>query len=173
MLPGLEGLAAVKLLRGAGIQTPILILTTKAGIDDRVEGLEAGADDYLVKPFAFAELLARIHALGRRRPLALSDMVLREGEIEMDLVSRAVRRAGRQIELLPREYQLLEVLLRNAGRIVTRTMLLERVWNYQFDPRTSIVETHMSRLRGKIDRGYATEMIRTVRGSGYMLSAPY
>lgn len=172
MLPGLDGLAIVKTIRGAGIRTPVLFLTTLGGIDDRVEGLEAGGDDYLVKPFAFAELLARINALARRPPMAEVETTLRVADLEIDLLKRTVRRAGRRIDLQPQEYRLLEYLMRHAEQIVTRTMLLENVWDFHFDPQTSVVETHISRLRGKVDRGFAVELIHTVRGSGYCLRAP-
>jgi two-component system OmpR family response regulator len=172
MLPGLDGLGVVKTVRGAGVKTPILFLTTLAGVGDRVEGLEAGGDDYLVKPFAFAELLARINALARRPPMAHVQTVLRVADLEMDLIGRKVRRAGQEIELQPREFRLLEYLMRNVGRMVTRTMLLENVWEFHFDPKTNIVETHISRLRSKIDRGFDAKLLETVRGSGYLLRAP-
>ena len=172
MLPGLDGLGIVKTVRGAGINAPILLLTTMGGVSDRVDGLEAGGDDYLVKPFAFAELLARVNALARRPPMATVATVLRVADLEMDLLKRTVTRQGRRIELQPQEFKLLEYLLRHAGRVVTRTMLLENVWEFHFDPTTNVVETHVSRLRGKIDRGFAAELIRTVRGSGYCLRAP-
>ena len=171
-LPGLDGLGVVKTVRGAGVKTPILFLTTMAGVGDRVEGLEAGADDYLVKPFAFAELLARVDALARRPPMTQVETVLKVADLEMDLIRRKVRRAGRGIDLQPREFRLLEYLMRHAGRVVTRTMLLENVWDFHFDPRTNIVETHVSRLRSKVDKGFDPELIETVRGSGYMLRAP-
>jgi two-component system OmpR family response regulator len=170
-LPGVDGLVIVKTLRGAGNATPVLFLTTMTGVNDRVEGLEAGADDYLVKPFAFSELLARIHALARRPPMATEQTTLGVGDLEMDLLRRKVRRAGRTIELQPREFRLLEYLLRNAGRVVTRTMLLEQVWDFHFDPRTNVVETHISRLRAKIDRPFDSELIHTVRGAGYTVDA--
>lgn len=172
MLPGLDGLGVVKTLRAANVQTPVLFLTTMSGVGQRVDGLEAGGDDYLTKPFAFAELLARVHALGRRRPLAQVETVLRVGDLEMDLIGRKVRRGGRDIDLQPREFRLLEFLMRNADRVVTRTMLLENVWEFHFDPKTNIVETHVSRLRSKVDRGFDCELIETVRGSGYCLRAP-
>jgi two-component system, OmpR family, response regulator len=172
MLPGLDGIGIVKTLRGAGIKTPILLLTTMGGVHDRVEGLEAGGDDYLIKPFAFAELLARVNALARRPPMADVATVLRVADLEMDLLKRTVTRQGRRIELQPQEFKLLEYLLRHAGRIVTRTMLLENVWDFHFDPTTNVVETHVSRLRGKIDRGFAVELLHTVRGAGYCLRAP-
>src|SRR3954453_21934946 len=171
-LPGLDGLGVVKTVRGAGVKTPILFLTTMAGVGDRVEGLEAGGDDYLVKPFAFAELLARVNALARRPPMTQVETVLKVADLEMDLIGRKVRRAGRGIDLQPREFRLLEYLMRHAGRVVTRTMLLENVWDFHFDPRTNIVETHVSRLRSKVDKGFDPELIETVRGSGYMLRAP-
>jgi len=172
MLPGMDGLSLVKALRSAEIKTPILILTTMGGIDDRVDGLNAGGDDYLVKPFAFSELLARINALSRRPPLSGAQTVLRVGDLEMDLLKRTVRRSGETIDLQPREFQLLEFLMRHANHVVTRTMLLEGVWEFHFDPKTNVVETHISRLRSKIDRGRANELIHTVRGSGYQLRAP-
>jgi two-component system OmpR family response regulator len=171
MLPGLDGLGIVKTARAAGVTTPVLFLTTMGGIEDRVEGLAVG-DDYLVKPFAFAELLARINALARRPPIAQVPTVLRVADLEMDLIGRKVRRAHQEIDLQPREFRLLEYLMRNAGRVVTRTMLLEHVWEFHFEPRTNIVETHISRLRSKIDRGFDTELLETVRGSGYLLRAP-
>ena len=172
MLPGLDGLGIVKTVRGAGIKTPIIFLTTMVGVGDRVEGLEAGGDDYLVKPFAFAELLARINALSRRPPMASVETVLRLADLTLDLIARKVRRGSQEIELQPREFRLLEYLMRNAGRVVTRTMLLENVWDFHFDPKTNIVETHMSRLRSKIDKGFEPELIETVRGAGYLLRAP-
>ena len=172
MLPGLDGLALVKTLRSAGSKVPILLLTALGGIDDRVEGLEAGADDYLGKPFAFSELMARLNALARRPPIAAEATTLQVGDLVLDLINRTVRRAGRQIELQPREFKLLEVLMRNRGRLMTRTMLLERVWDFRFDPKTSIVETHVSRLRAKVDRPFDVPLIRTERGMGYILDAP-
>src|ERR1700694_2736895 len=172
MLPGMEGLSLVASIRGIGVKTPVLFLTALDSVGDRVKGLEAGGDDYLVKPFAFAELLARLNALVRRPPLTEIVTVLRVGDLEIDLLQHRVSRAGETIEMQPREFQLLEYLMRNAGRVVTRTMLLENVWEFNFDPKTNIVETHISRLRAKIDRGQARELIHTVRGSGYMLRAP-
>ena len=169
MLPGVDGLSLVKTLRGNGVGTPVLFLTNLCGIDDRVEGLDGGGDDYLTKPFAFAELLARVNALGRRSPTSFGETVLRVADLELDIVKRHVVRGGRAIDLQQREFKLLECLMRNAGRVVTRTMLLERVWDFHFDPKTNIVETHMSRLRGKIDRGFPRELIHTVRGAGYSL----
>jgi len=172
MLPGLDGLAIVKTIRGAGVKTPVLFLTTMAGVDDRVEGLEAGGDDYLVKPFAFSELLARLHALARRPPLSAEETVLKVADLEMDLIRRNVTRGGQPIDLQPREFRLLEYLMRNAGRVVTRTMLLEQVWEFHFDPKTNVVETHISRLRAKVDKPFDGELIHTVRGAGYSLHAP-
>jgi two-component system OmpR family response regulator len=172
MLPGLDGLSVVKAMRAAGVATPVLFLTNLSGIDDRVEGLSAGGDDYLVKPFAFSELLARLTALTRRPPLADERTILTVDDLEMDLIRRTVRRDGQMIELQPREFQLLEFLIRSEGRIATRTMLLEKVWRFHFDPKTNIVETHISRLRAKIDKGNRTALIHTVRGVGYSLRAP-
>ena len=172
-LPGLDGLSIVKTIRGAGIKTPVLFVTTMTGVGDRIEGLEAGADDYLIKPFAFGELLARVNALARRPAMAASQTVLKVADLEMDLLARKVQRAGREIDLQPREFGLLEYLMRQAGKTVTRTMLLENVWNFHFDPNTNIVETHISRLRSKVDKGFATPLIETVRGSGYSLRASH
>jgi two-component system OmpR family response regulator len=172
MLPGLEGLGVVRTLRAAGVSTPALFLTALGGIDDRVGGLEAGGDDYLVKPFAFAELVARVNALARRPPLCDVQTVLRIADLEMNLLERTATRAGVRLELQPREFRLLEYLMKNAGRVVTRTMLLENVWEFHFDPRTNIVETHISRLRSKVDRGHDVFLIQTIRGAGYMLRAP-
>lgn len=171
-LPEVDGLTIVKTLRGAKVTTPVLFLTTMAGVDDRVEGLEAGADDYLVKPFAFSELLARVHALGRRPPLAEETTVLTVGDLQLDLVRHRATRGGVDIDLMPREFRLLECLMRHAGRVVTRTMLLEQVWDFHFDPKTSVVETHVSRLRAKIDRPFDRPMIQTRRGAGYVLAKP-
>ncbi len=167
MLPGLDGLGVLKRLRAADVGTPVLMLTALGRIEDRVSGLQAGADDYLVKPFAFSELAARVQALARRRAPASVATVLQAGGIEMDLLRREVRRAGRPIALQPREFRLLEELLRNAGEVVTRSMLLERVWDFHFDPQTKIVETHMSRLRAKLNDGFTEDAIETVRGAGY------
>ena len=169
MLPGRDGLAIVKAARAAGVRTPILMLTTMSGIDDRVAGLEAGADDYLVKPFAFAELNARLNALTRRAPLNEAPTALKAGDLDLDLLARTVRRAGRDIELTPLEFQLLEELMKARGRVVTRTMLLEKFWGFHFDPKTSVVETHISRLRAKIDKGFDRELIETARGAGYVI----
>ncbi|HZZ24778.1 MAG TPA: response regulator transcription factor [Roseiarcus sp.] len=172
MLPGLDGVSLVRSLRETGIRTPVLFLTALAGVGDRVRGLEAGGDDYLVKPFAFAELIARIHALARRPPLSETPTALRIDDLEMDLLRRAVVRDGRPIELQPREFQLLEFLMRNTDRIVTRTMLLEAIWSFHFDPKTNIVETHVSRLRSKLSQYGGRELIQTVRGAGYVIRAP-
>jgi two-component system OmpR family response regulator len=172
MLPAIDGLTIVKTMRAAEIRTPVLLLTTLGGVDDRVTGLEAGADDYLTKPFAFAELLARLNALARRPPMTGEKPVLKVGDLELDRLRRTVVRAGRRIDLQPQEFRLLEYLMRNAGEVVTRTMLLENVWEFHFDPRTSVVETHISRLRAKIDREFDDDLIHTVRGSGYMLDVP-
>lgn len=172
MLPGLDGLGILRTIRASGVKTPVLLLTAMGGIDDRVEGLEAGADDYVLKPFAMAELLARINALARRPPTQAVTVVRRVGDLELDILRRSVTRAGRRIELQPREFQLLEYLTRHIGRVVTRTMLLEAIWDFHFDPKTNIVETHMSRLRGKLDKGGAPSLIHTVRGAGYCLREP-
>ncbi len=172
MLPQLNGLSLVKTLRAADVKVPILFLTTAGGVGDRVSGLNAGADDYLVKPFAFAELVARVSALGRRPPAATAETVLRVGDLEINLLGRTVSRAGAKIQLQPQEFRLLEYLARHAEKVVTRTMLLENVWDYHFDPRTNIVETHISRLRGKLHREGAPDLIQTVRGAGYSLRAP-
>ena len=172
MLPGMDGLALVRTARGAGVRTPVLFLTTLGGIDDRVEGLEAGGDDYLVKPFAFAELHARVQALARRPPMAAVESAFRVADLEMDIVRRSVARGGRRLDLTPVEFRLLEYLMRHAGQVVTRTMLLEQVWDFHFDPRTNIVETHVSRLRSKVDRDFGVELIHTVRGAGYCLRVP-
>lgn len=170
MLPGLDGLSLTRALRAKGVRTPILFLTTMSGIDDRVEGLESGGDDYLVKPFAFAELLARVNVMVRRAEISSQAVTrLMARDVQMDLIARTVHRGGQPIDLQAQEFRLLEYLLRNAGRAVTRTMLLENVWNLHFDPRTNIVETHMSRLRAKLDRGHDPELIQTIRGAGYML----
>jgi two-component system, OmpR family, response regulator len=172
MLPAYDGLVIVKALRKAGIQTPVLFLTARGGIDDRVEGLDAGGDDYLTKPFAFSELMARLNALVRRPPFSQVKTTLRVADLEMDLLGRKVRRGAREIDLQPREFRLLEYLMRNADHVVTRTMLLEHVWHFHFDPKTKIVETHISRLRSKVDRGVERELIHTIRGSGYVIRAP-
>ncbi len=169
MLPGLDGLTVIKTLRGAGNKTPAIMLTALSGVDDRIEGLEAGADDYLVKPFAFGELAARVAALARRPGYQAQETTLRAGDLEMDLVHHRVTRAGIEINLLPREFTLLEHLLRRKGRVQTRTMLLEAVWDITFDPQTNVVETHISRLRAKVDKPFERELIETVRGAGYRI----
>jgi two-component system, OmpR family, response regulator len=171
LLPGRDGLSVLKDIRRAGTNTPVLYLTAMDGLDDRVEGLEAGGDDYLVKPFFLAELLARIRALARRATAAPVQTRLRAADIELDLIKRTVTRGNCEIALLPQEFKLLEYLLRNAGSVVTRAMLLEQVWDIHFDPQTSVVESHMSRLRSKLSRGAGTEYIRTIRGSGYLFVA--
>lgn len=173
MLPGMEGVDLVKTLRSDGIENPILFLTTMSGIRDRVDGLEAGADDYLTKPFALAELVARVNSLGRRTRRVGAEIKthLRAGDIEADLTTQTVTRANQRIDLQPQEFRVLEYLMRNAGQVVTRTMLLENVWQMHFDPKTNIVESHMSRLRAKLDRGFDRNAIQTIRGAGYILRA--
>jgi two-component system OmpR family response regulator len=172
MVPDLDGLSLVKALRSAGNRTPVLFLTAIGGIDDRVEGLEAGGDDYLVKPFAFAELLARVNALSRRPPAMTERTLLQVADLSMDLIRRRVTRGGRTLDLQPREFALLEVLMRADGRVLTRTMLLDRVWGINFDPGTSVVESHISRLRAKIDKPFRTSLLHTIRNTGYALHAP-
>jgi two-component system OmpR family response regulator len=172
MLPKLDGLALVERLRDGGDDTPVLFLSALGKVDDRVRGLKAGGDDYLVKPYAFAELLARLEALVRRRNPAQVQEKLRVADLEVDLLSRDVTRAGRPVELQPREFRLLECLMRNAGRVMTRTMLLEQVWDYHFDPQTNVIEVHISRLRSKIDKGFDGQLLHTVRGAGYCIRAP-
>ena len=172
MLPGLDGLGLVKTLRGAGNNVPVLFLTALGEVEHRVEGLEAGGDDYLTKPFHFSELLARVLALHRRQTQDSPDTVLRIADLELDLLSREARRAGKTIALQTREFQLLEFLMRHAGQVVTRTMLLERVWEVHFDPQTNVIDVHVSRLRNKIDRGFEPTLIHTVRGAGYVLRDP-
>jgi two-component system OmpR family response regulator len=171
MLPGLDGIGLVQALRGTGVKAPVLFLTALGGVGDRVRGLDAGGDDYLVKPFAFAELLARVNALARRPPLSDTPTVLQAGDLEMDLLGRTVTRGGKTIDLQPREFQLLAFLMRNLDRVVTRTMLLEAVWDFHFDPKTNIVESHISRLRSKLSQYGGAELIHTLRGSGYALRA--
>ena len=170
MLPGMDGLSIIKSLREAQVLTPVICLTTMCGVHDRVDGLEAGADDYLVKPFAFSELLARVRALARRPALQRTSLVV--GDLKMDLIQREVTRAGQPVDLLPQEFKLLEYFMRNQGRTVTRSMILESVWDIHFDPRTSVVESHISRLRAKISPGATRDFIRTVRNAGYILNAP-
>ena len=171
-LPHLDGLTLVRTLREGGMAAPVLFLTTLGSIDDRVDGLNAGADDYLVKPFALSELIARVAALGRRPRHTAPVTFLRVADLEMDLLGRVVRRAGVPIDLQPREFRLLEYLMQHVDQVVTRTMLLEKVWDLSFDPHTNVVETHVSRLRAKVDKGHSHSLIHTVRGSGYLLRAP-
>ncbi|MGQ3029871.1 MAG: winged helix-turn-helix domain-containing protein [Ferrovibrionaceae bacterium] len=172
MLPGgVDGLGIIEALRRTGNETPVLILSALGEIDDRVKGLKAGSDDYLTKPFAFAELLARIEALHRRARSAAVETTLTVADLEMDLLSRTVRRAGREIDLQPREFKLLEFLMRHAGQVVTRTMLLEGVRDYHFDPQTNVIDVHVSRLRQKIDKGFDRPLLHTVRNAGYVLRA--
>jgi len=171
MLPGVDGLTIVKSVRAAGRTTPILVLSALGEVDDRVAGLRAGGDDYLTKPFAFSELSARLEALLRRATASMTtDTELRVGDLELDLLARAAKRAGRPIELQPREFRLLEYLMRNAGQVITRTMLLEHVWDYHFDPQTNVIDVHISRLRSKIDKGQGEPLLHTVRGAGYVIS---
>lgn len=171
MLPGMDGLAALHLIRGAGVTTPVILLTAMGGIEDRVAGLEGGADDYLTKPFAMTELIARIKSIARRPQIVEQVNELRLGDVVLDRLSRQAHRAGDLLDLSPLEFKLLDVMMQHPGQVVTRSMLLEKVWGYRFDPKTSLVQTHMSRLRAKLDKPYATEMIRTLRGSGYVLDA--
>jgi two-component system, OmpR family, response regulator len=173
MLPGVDGLTIVRTLRASKISIPVLFLSALGEVDDRVKGLKAGGDDYLVKPFAFSELLARLEALLRRASGTDSDReptTLRLADLEMDLLRRSVHRAGVKIDLQPTEFRLLEVLLRHQGQVVTRTMLLESVWGFHFDPKTNVIDVHISNLRAKIDRGFPTPLVHTVRGAGYRLS---
>lgn len=169
MMPRMDGVSMVQALRREGDQTPVLFLSALGEINDRVEGLKAGGDDYLVKPYAFAELIARVEALSRRRETGSVQTLLRVGELEMDLIARTVHRQGKEIDLQPREFQLLEFMMRHAGQSVTRTMLLEKVWEYHFDPQTNVIDVHVSRLRSKIDKGFDRPMLQTVRGAGYRL----
>lgn len=171
MLPGIDGVEVLTRWRAAGVSTPVLMLTALGGIMDRVSGLEAGADDYLVKPFAFPELTARLLALMRRPPISESQTRLAVAGIEMDLIKREVRREGKEIHLQPREFSLLEQLMRHAGKVVTRTMFLELVWGFHFDPQTNIVESHLSRLRSKLNEGFDNDPIQTLRGVGYRMRA--
>ena len=171
MLPGIDGLKLIQTIRSAELKCAVLFLTALGSIDDRVDGLNAGADDYLVKPFAFAELTARVAALGRRPRKTAVETILRVEDLELDVLSRSVKRKGVLIDLQPREYRLLEYMMRHAEQVVTRTMLLQHVWDIHFDPHTNVVETHISRVRSKIDRGHATPLIHTVRGFGYSLRA--
>ena len=171
MMPRMDGVELVQTLRREGDATPVLFLSALGEVADRVTGLQAGADDYLVKPYAFSELIARVEALARRRETGSVRTLLRVGDLEMDLIARSVRRQGREIDLQPREFQLLEFLMRHAGQSVTRTMLLEKVWEYHFDPQTNVIDVHVSRLRSKIDKGFERPMLQTVRGAGYRLDA--
>ncbi len=172
MLPELDGLDIVRTIRSNGVKTPVLFLTTLSGVHDRVAGLDAGGDDYLSKPFAFSELVARINALARRPPIDTIKPVLRVADLTLDLIKRTLVRAGQSIELQPREFRLLEYLMRHSDEVVTRTMLLEHVWEFHFDPHTNVVETHISRLRAKVDRPFEVALIHTVRGSGYCIREP-
>jgi two-component system OmpR family response regulator len=172
MQPKRDGLAMVEDLRKTGSDVPVLILSALGRVDDRVKGLRSGGDDYLAKPFAFSELLARIEVLGRRRRTGEAEMSYRVGDLELDRLSHTVTRAGRQIPLQPREFRLLEYLMRHADKVVTRTMLLEHVWDYHFDPQTNVIDVHVSRLRSKIDKGFAAPLLHTVRGAGYMIRGP-
>ncbi|MGH8311805.1 MAG: response regulator transcription factor [Gammaproteobacteria bacterium] len=172
MLPGLDGLSLVRELRAAGDNTPVLFLTALADVDDRVMGLQTGGDDYLAKPFSFAELLARLEAISRRHGMPAPDMILRVSDLEMDRLQRSVKRAGQAIALQAREFRLLEYLLLHVGQVVTRAMLLEQVWGYHFDPQTNVIDVHMSRLRTKLDKHTVHPLIHTVRGTGYCLREP-
>ncbi|HWL82941.1 MAG TPA: response regulator transcription factor [Roseomonas sp.] len=172
MLPGPDGLAILRALRASNITTPVLMLTALSEVDRRVEGLEAGADDYLAKPFAFAELRARVRALARRPAPQAEVTELAVGDLRMDLLRRAVTRGGRAVELLPTEFRLLEFMMRHPGQVLTRTLLLEKVWDFSFDPTTNVVDVHVSRLRRKLEAGGEAPMIRTVRGAGYILAPP-
>jgi two-component system OmpR family response regulator len=169
MLPKLDGLTVVKTLRTEGDRTPVLILSALGDVDDRVKGLRAGGDDYLTKPYAYTELLARIEALARRAVPEEQETRYTVGDLVLDRLSHRVTRAGEPIQLQPREYRLLEYLMRNAGQVVTRTMLLENVWDYHFDPQTNVIDVHVSRLRSKIDKGFERQLLHTVRGAGYMV----
>jgi len=171
MLPKLDGLSIIRTLRARGVTTPALILSALSDVDERVKGLRAGGDDYLAKPYAFSELLARVEGLGRRNSQEPLETKLKALDLEIDLLTRAVTRGGQNIPLQPREFKLLEYLMRNAGHIVTRTMLLENVWDYHFDPQTNVIDVHVSRLRSKIDKGFDEPLLQTVRGAGYMIRA--
>ena len=173
MLPDFDGIAVMQRLREDGIVTPVLIISALGEIDDRVRGLRAGGDDYLVKPFAFAELLARVEALARRSATVIKETLLRVGDLEMDLVSRTVIRRGQEIKLLPREFQLLEYLLRNEGRVVSRSMLLQHVWDLHFDPTTNIIDVYVGRVRRKVDGEHGYPLIHTVRGVGFCVRSPH
>jgi two-component system OmpR family response regulator len=169
MLPRLDGLSVIGALRAAGIHTPVLILSALGQVDDRVKGLRAGGDDYLSKPYSFAELLARVEVLARRRAGRGEDTVYRVGDLELDRLSHRVTRGESEIVLQPREFRLLEFLMKHAGQVVTRTMLLESVWDYHFDPQTNVIDVHISRLRAKIDKGFARPLLHTIRGAGYVV----
>ncbi len=169
MLPGMDGLQIIGALRAADVRTPVLILSALGAVDDRVKGLRSGGDDYLVKPFAFSELLARLEALMRRGGSSPATTKLGVDDLELDLLARTVKRGGKTIDLLPREFRLLEYLMRHAGQVVTRTMLLENVWDYHFDPQTNVIDVHISRLRQKIDKGFPHALLLTIRGAGYTL----
>lgn len=169
MLPQMDGLTILKTLRASEINTPVLILSALGEVDDRVQGLNAGGDDYLVKPFAFSELMARLEALNRRAEVEAPATTLVVGDLELDLLGREVTRAGKTLDLQPREFRLLEYLMRHHGQVVTRTMLLEKVWDYHFDPQTNIIDVHISRLRAKIDKEFDKPLLHTVRGAGYVL----
>ena len=169
MLPEMDGLSIVEAMRHSGVDLPVLFLSALGRVEDRIKGLRSGGDDYLIKPFAFSELLARIEALARRGPGTVVDTRLQVGDLEMDLLSRQVWRDGKKIDLQPREFSLLEYLMRHANQVVTRTMMLENVWNYHFDPQTNVIDVHISRLRQKIDRDFNTPLLYTVRGAGYSL----
>ncbi len=171
MLPKKDGLQVIAELRNAGRDMPVLILSAMDKVDDRVTGLKAGGDDYLPKPYAFAELLARLESLIRRRDTVSSATKLRVHDLEMDLIARTVVRGGKDIDLQPREFRLLEYLVRHAGQVVTRTMLLEGVWDFHFDPQTNVIDVHISRLRQKIDKGFTPQLLQTARGAGYMIKA--
>lgn len=171
MMPVMDGVTMLQHMRGDGVDVPVLFLSALGELEDRVSGLRAGADDYLVKPYALTELIARVEALGRRKDKADIETILRVGDLEMNLISRIVRRQTTIIDLQPREFQLLEFLMRHAGQSVTRTMLLEKVWSYHFDPQTNVIDVHISRLRAKLDKGFDRPMLHTVRGEGYQLKA--
>lgn len=171
MLPRRDGLSVVAGLRARGNDAPVLILSALGEVDDRVTGLKAGGDDYLTKPYAFRELLARVEVLARRSNAGEAETVYRAGDLELDRLSHSARRAGKDIALQPREFRLLEYLMRHAGQVVTRTMLLENVWEYHFDPQTNVIDVHVSRLRGKIEKGFDKPILHTIRGAGYMLKA--
>ena len=169
MLPKLDGLTVIGNLRDKGVETPVLILSALGQVDDRIKGLRAGGDDYLPKPYSFAELLARVEVLSRRRGGRGEETVLRVGDLSLDRMSREVRRGEEEVSLQPREFRLLEYLMKHAGQVVTRTMLLENVWDYHFDPQTNVIDVHISRLRSKIDKGFSQPLLHTIRGAGYMI----